>query len=290
MSWWKINPNRDYLKWVAAGCALVATASAEYEIARAVHMPWFVACAVPGALDAYVLRALRAHREVLTAVLAMVAVNAASHLVTAGVLVVEWGLITAVSAIPPLVLWRVHALSTPGEARRRKLWGRSTPEHAEHETVPHPSTGERDVPSGPVTAEWDRDWLPDFLEDSVREEHTSVLAVRKGAVGVKGAVGIKGPDAVREEHVDVFQFGHEEPVVVIGKHTPVLSIVPPLPGGFEDEHMPEARMLDKQARKEHGEVVSQNTLKTVLRVGTPRAKNIQDALIAEHAESTGDKS
>lgn len=136
----------DWLKWVAAGFALAATASAEYELARAIGMDKVIAAAVPGALDAYVVRALRAHREVLTAVLAMVGVNAASHLVTAGVLAVDWRLITAVSAIAPLVLWRVHALSTPGEARRRALRGVPkggyVPEHA--------ATG--DAPAGPADA------------------------------------------------------------------------------------------------------------------------------------------
>jgi hypothetical protein len=120
---------RDWLKWVAAGFALVATASAEYELARAIGMNQWIAAAVPGALDAYAVRALRAHREVLTAVLAMVGVNASSHLVTAGVLHVGWPLITAVSAIAPLVLWRVHALSTPSEARARVLWGEHQDEH-----------------------------------------------------------------------------------------------------------------------------------------------------------------
>ncbi|HEY6020816.1 MAG TPA: hypothetical protein VIY48_13240 [Candidatus Paceibacterota bacterium] len=123
----------DWLKWVAAGFALAATASAEYELARAIGMDKVIAAAVPGALDAYVVRALRAHREVLTAVLAMVGVNAASHLVTAGVLAVDWRLITAVSAIAPLVLWRVHALGTPGQWRARKIWG--VPKHV---TVPDP--------------------------------------------------------------------------------------------------------------------------------------------------------
>lgn len=123
----------DWLKWVAAGFALAATASAEYELARAIGMDKVIAAAVPGALDAYVVRALRAHREVLTAVLAMVGVNAASHLVTAGVLAVDWRLITAVSAIAPLVLWRVHALGTPGQWRARKIWG--VPKHV---AVPDP--------------------------------------------------------------------------------------------------------------------------------------------------------
>lgn len=150
---------KDWLKWVAACFALVATASAEYELARAIGMDRWVAIAVPGALDAYVLRALRAHREVLTAVLAMVGVNAASHLLTAGHLYLDWPLITAVSAIAPLVLWRVHALGTPGEARRRVLWNvprdAGTPEpdgHGElcdHVTDRHACECVRGEPSTP---------------------------------------------------------------------------------------------------------------------------------------------
>jgi hypothetical protein len=102
----------DWLKWTAAGCALIATAMAEHRLAVRIGMNEWVAACVPGALDAYVLRALRAHREVFPSVLAMVGVNAASHLVHAGHVPIDWPLITAVSAVAPLVLWRVHALST----------------------------------------------------------------------------------------------------------------------------------------------------------------------------------
>jgi len=110
----------DYLKWGALAAALVATASAEYELARQVGFNEWVAAAVPGALDIYTVRALRAHRDVLTAVAALIAVNAASHLVTAGLLPVDWPLVVAVAAIAPLVLWRVHRLAdvpeeTPAE-------------------------------------------------------------------------------------------------------------------------------------------------------------------------------
>jgi hypothetical protein len=101
----------DYLKWGALLFALVATASAEYELARQVGFNQWVAAAVPGALDIYTVRALRAHRDVLAAVAAMIGVNAASHLVTAGLLPVNVPLVVAVSAIAPLVLWRVHSLS-----------------------------------------------------------------------------------------------------------------------------------------------------------------------------------
>jgi hypothetical protein len=102
----------DYLKWGALAAALVATASAEYELASAVGFNQWVAAAVPGALDLYTVRALRSGKEVLAAVAAMIGVNAASHLVTAGLVSVSVPLVVAVSAIAPLVLWRVHALGT----------------------------------------------------------------------------------------------------------------------------------------------------------------------------------
>ncbi|MEU2859926.1 hypothetical protein ABZ672_16305 [Streptomyces mirabilis] len=105
----------DYLKWGALLFALVATASAEYELARQVGFNQWVAAAVPGALDIYTVRALRAHRDVLAAVAAMIGVNAASHLVTAGLLPVNVPLVVAVSAIAPLVLWRVHRLADEDE-------------------------------------------------------------------------------------------------------------------------------------------------------------------------------
>lgn len=105
----------DYLKWAALLAALVATASAEYELARQVGFNQWVAAAVPGALDIYTVRALRAHRDVLAAVAAMIGVNAASHLVTAGLLPVDVPLVVAVSAIAPLVLWRVHRLADEHE-------------------------------------------------------------------------------------------------------------------------------------------------------------------------------
>lgn len=101
----------DLLKWAALTAALVATASAEYELARAVGFNQWVAAAVPGALDIYTVRALRAHKDVLAAVVAMIGVNAASHLVTAGLLPVNVPLVVAVAAIAPLVLWRVHSLA-----------------------------------------------------------------------------------------------------------------------------------------------------------------------------------
>lgn len=102
---------RDPLLWGALVAVLVVLASAEYELARACGFGTYVAAGVPAALDIYAVKALRSKRDVPLAVIALIAVNAASHLVASGLLPVDWPLIVAVSAIAPLVLWRVHRLS-----------------------------------------------------------------------------------------------------------------------------------------------------------------------------------
>lgn len=312
---------KDWLKWVAAGFALVATASAEYELARAIGMNEFIAAAVPGALDAYVVRALRAHREVLTSVLAMVGVNAASHLVTAGLLDVDWKLITAVSAIAPLVLWRVHALSTPGEARRRVLWGvRAQPEPDEHERTEeederayeHPGpldpderarTDEHTVNVGPVTSEWDAHMkdVPGLGDYMPVEWSTPPLPVR-------------APGASRGGHVPEWPSDGDSTLCIVCAHAvvydgedgwlhpddsdcvrarpePVLPTVPDLPAGYEHAvlsdadraYLERARVLDSEHRSEHGEHVPVRVLKSVLGVGTPRAQRLRDALREEES-------
>ncbi len=108
--------SRDWLLWGALGCALVSTAHAEYTLATATHVNEYVALAVPGALDLYVIRALQVRRDVFAAVLVMVAANVTSHLLVAGVLPVHWSVIAAVGALAPLLLWRVHALGHAGTA------------------------------------------------------------------------------------------------------------------------------------------------------------------------------
>lgn len=102
---------KDVLLWAALVAALAVTASAEYNLATAAGFGRYVAAGVPAALDIYAVRALRARRDVAVVVFAMVATQAAAHLVAAGLLVVSVPLVVAVSAIAPLVLWRVHRLA-----------------------------------------------------------------------------------------------------------------------------------------------------------------------------------
>lgn len=107
--------NRDFLGWAALVAALAGTASAEYGLAVAVGFGPILAGCVPAALDIYALRAFRTGRDVPAVVIALVLTNALAHLVASGHLAVSVPLVVAVSAIAPLVLWRVHALRAPTE-------------------------------------------------------------------------------------------------------------------------------------------------------------------------------
>lgn len=104
------RPPRDLLADAALIACLAATMPAEYALAQACGFGPYLSAAVPVAFDVYAIRAMRAHRDVAAVVLAMIAVNAASHLVGVGLLRVSWYLVVAVSAVAPLVLWRVHKL------------------------------------------------------------------------------------------------------------------------------------------------------------------------------------
>lgn len=145
---------RDPLLWAALFAALVVTASAEYELARACGFGSVVAGAVPAALDVYAVRALRARRDVAAVVLAMIAVNALSHLVSAELLDVSVPLVVAVSAIAPLVLWRVHALREGEKGLRTVETPAPVPPSGSAgtaEPVPVPPGGSAPLPA-PATA------------------------------------------------------------------------------------------------------------------------------------------
>lgn len=168
---------KDPLKWVSVAAALAVTATAEYDLAVAIGVNSVVAAAVPAALDAYVLRALQRNKEVLTSVLAMVGVNAASHLQHAGMIPLDWRLTTAVSAIAPLVLWRVHALTDPGTWRLRKIWGTEDKRHVlcTSTRCEHRWRGTRGCP-GPVSStEHERTPDEDTSTGDGAREHTSLV-------------------------------------------------------------------------------------------------------------------
>lgn len=120
------DARRDVILWGALGCALIGTAHSEWSLAVAVGSNEYVAASVPGALDLYVLRALQQGRDVFVAVLAMVAANIAWYLVHSGDLPVGWELRSAVAAVAPLIVWRVHSLKYT-RTRDELLWGTPPP-------------------------------------------------------------------------------------------------------------------------------------------------------------------
>jgi hypothetical protein len=159
---------RDPLLWAALAAVLTVLASAEYKLAVACGFGTYVAAGVPAALDVYALAALRARRDVFTVVLTLIAVNAASHLVEVGLLPVSVALVVSVSAVAPLVLWRVHRLSEGqpiGEIPQSGVSAELAPEPVPAEAEPaEPITIERAptavatmqdaTPIGPVLGPW----------------------------------------------------------------------------------------------------------------------------------------
>lgn len=320
---------QDWLKWVAVACALAATASAEYSLALEAHWSHAVAWALPGSLDAYVLRAIQRHREVFTAVFAMVVVNAVSHLAAGGLIRMEWYVVTAVAAVPALVLWRVHALRTPKEARSDVLHGvdaetgneiRARAEHAG--TVACDWCGWTECPAG---------LLDGHKRDACvkRWEHRSTVTGVPELI-VPPAWSTEDPEACACLFDDVFRTeckgcehaGHREgrclsrlPVStepspftfaqweapsVPDKPVPA-TVTPlrarrstdtvhgPMAAGVLDDGDRAALRALREHMKEHGmdRVPAMRDVKTICKVGTPRARRVHAAAVAEHRSTDG---
>lgn len=246
----------DWVLWGALACTLVGTAHAEYTLAVAtgVH-PWVAAC-VPGALDLYVIRALQVRRDVFLAVLVMCSVNVASHLVSAGVLAVGWELISAVGALAPLVLWRVHSLwhtRTRTEllwglkaGEQQKVEGASAPEVTEPvQQAPHPEQDAPDPETAPEPPKCEHGWPLDW-------ECTECTP------------------ALDKTEQDAPDPDEEEPVLDSDD--------------IDAEFMPAARTHWTDVIAKTGAPPSARSLKAALAVGQTRATRIRTRLVKEHAE------
>jgi hypothetical protein len=103
---------------LAAGIAFTATA--EYELARRLGAKPPIAVMLPLALDCYVIAALRWFRafDIALSLALMGAAQVAAHALEAGVIKVTLSLVTVVSLLVPISLWRTHALArqTPRDA------------------------------------------------------------------------------------------------------------------------------------------------------------------------------
>jgi hypothetical protein len=243
---------RDPLLWAALVAVLVVLASAEYQLARACGFGTYVAAGVPAALDIYAIKALRVRRDVLLVVAALIAVNAASHLVEVGLLPVNVTLVVAVSAIAPLVLWRVHRLS----------------EHSE-ETVPEPAVSA--VPETYPPVEVHRD--TPAPEPAVEAPALRTLGPFVPLAELPRITAYPSPE----------QDQHDRPED--DAHTPDTepdtADTPPLPPGYkpvEDELTTTARM-DFRDLLDEGRAPSIRVLRDTYSIGQPRAQRIQGELV-----------
>lgn len=163
--------DRDLLGWAAMLACIAVTAHGEWSLALACGYAPAVAAGLPVAIDAYALRSMQQRREILPPVMLMIATNVAAHLLHGGMLTVTPWLIGAVSAVAPVVLWRVHALR-----------------HADQvEPAPGP------VPARQVRTERAPDPVPDVPE--VRPQITTGAPVDH-STGARKAITEPGPAAV----------------------------------------------------------------------------------------------
>lgn len=100
------------LRWVALVAAALLTAYGEFELATLVgYTPW-LAWLLPIALDVYAYCAFAIERrtDVLAALALMIFCQALAHLLAIGIIPAHWALVIGVSAVPPVICWRIHNL------------------------------------------------------------------------------------------------------------------------------------------------------------------------------------
>ncbi|OLE25502.1 MAG: hypothetical protein AUG49_10540 [Catenulispora sp. 13_1_20CM_3_70_7] len=103
-------------KWLAnvslaAGVAFTATA--EYSLARRLGAQELVAVMLPVAIDAYAIAALKRFRafDIALSLMLMCAAQVSAHLLDSHVMPVNGWLVTVVSLLVPVAIWRTHALA-----------------------------------------------------------------------------------------------------------------------------------------------------------------------------------
>lgn len=107
------DPSRTWIRRVSTAAGLAYTAIAEYELARRLGARPPIAVMLPLSLDCYVIAALKWFKafDVALSLILMCAAQVAAHALEAGVVKVSLNLVTVVSVLVPVALWRTHALA-----------------------------------------------------------------------------------------------------------------------------------------------------------------------------------
>lgn len=116
------DSTRTWIRRASTAAGLAYTAIAEYELARRLGARPYIAVMLPMSIDCYVIAALKWFRpfDVTLSLILMCAAQVAAHALEADVVVVNLELVTVVSVLVPVALWRTHALArdeheTPAE-------------------------------------------------------------------------------------------------------------------------------------------------------------------------------
>jgi hypothetical protein len=107
------NPLGVWLTRLSLLAGVAFTATAEYQLARALGATKPIAGMLPVAVDAYVVAALQYFRraDIALSLLLMSAAQVAAHLLDAGVMRVNVPMVVVVSLLVPVAIWRTHALA-----------------------------------------------------------------------------------------------------------------------------------------------------------------------------------
>lgn len=107
------DSTRTWIRRTSTAAGLAYTAIAEYELARRLGAQQPIAVMLPLSLDCYVIAALKWFRafDVALSLILMCAAQVAAHALDAGVVKVSLELVTVVSVLVPVALWRTHALA-----------------------------------------------------------------------------------------------------------------------------------------------------------------------------------
>lgn len=144
------DPSRVWIRRASTAAGLCYTAIAEYELARRLGARPPIAVMLPVSIDAYVVAALKWFRsfDVALSLMLMGAAQVAAHALEAGVVEVDLRLVTVVSLLVPVALWRTHALArhTPRDATVSPM-GDSVPPVPEAEPITIERAHNGDAPS-----------------------------------------------------------------------------------------------------------------------------------------------
>lgn len=251
----KSDPTRKWIRRASTAAGLAYTAIAEYELARRLGARPPIAVMLPLSLDCYVIAALKWFRafDVALSLILMCAAQIAAHALEAGVVKVSLNLVTVVSVLVPVALWRTHALA-----------------RGEHETPAEPT--KLDVIQLETSTEVER------VPEAYPAIEAPVPAVPEAVpAGVRLLPIVARPEASRQREA----FAAEPPRTRDEVHEYVPE--PPEQGVPEDDEDPLTAAGVAWAAEQFkghlldGHVPSIRDIKAGLSVGQDRAKEIQDA-------------